>query len=145
MSAEREVINMDKTKTQKDIICLEPDCGAGPFKTEQGLAGHRKIAHNIQPKTVEKDNLLERLESIETHLASGINPGNVIDTKEKVIVKLRLLLPAVEKYGLAICSIDKLDEDSFWTKYNKEYRIINNSDIEGGIGRLTLNRNATIY
>ena len=134
---------MNKTKTKEDIVC--PECGSGPFKTEQGLAGHRKIAHNVQLKTVEKDNLLERLESIETHLASGINPGNQIDSKDKVIDKLRLLLPAIEKYGLAVCKIDKAVEGGFLTNYVKEYRIINNSDISGGIGVLRVKTSAEVY
>lgn len=134
---------MSKEETKlKDIICSE--CGAGPFKSEAGLSGHRQIAHNVLPKKVEKNTMLQRLESIETHLASTVNPDSAIESEEKTIIALRLLLPSVEKYGLAVCSIDKLDEDSFLTKYIKEYRIIRNNDIVGGGGRLSLRQGAIV-
>ena len=118
---------MNETQTnQKDIIC--PDCGSGPFKTEQGLAGHRKIAHNIQTKTIQKDEITKRLEAVETQLASTLNPEKTIDSEEKTIAALKLLLPALEKYKI---SIGQLGQRSSWGWLsNEKYRVVRNSDLE---------------
>lgn len=118
---------MNEAKTsQKDIIC--PDCGSGPFKTEQGLAGHRKIAHNIQTKTIQKDEVTKRLEAVETQLASTLNPEKAIDSEEKTIAALKLLLPAIERYGLVVVNLGKRT-GSGWMS-DKEYRITKDSELE---------------
>jgi len=91
---------MGEVKEKTDIICNV--CGAGPFKSASGLAGHKQIAHNEALKVVKKDEIGKRLETIETQLASTIDPKKAIETEADVRKALELLLPAVEKFGVIV-------------------------------------------
>ena len=112
---------------KKDIKC--PECGVGSFKSEQGLAGHRKISHNVQPKTIEKSEIIKHLEILQVQLASTIDPKKAIKTEKDTVVALQLLLPAIEKYGLAVCSLPKDESTGFWSKDITKYRIVKNAQI----------------
>lgn len=53
---------------EKDLICSV--CGAGPFRTTSGLAGHKQIAHNVLSKTIKtnSDEISKRLKAVESYI-----------------------------------------------------------------------------
>lgn len=130
---------MSKTETkQKDIIC--PECGAGPFKSPSGLAGHRQLAHNVEVKIIGKDEITKRLESLEG-MAVAANPGQRVDTEEGLVTTLKLLLPAMQKFDLVILPFGSRYDDDYLEF--KRYRIIKNPDFsKAGFGGLVVGTDA---
>lgn len=107
-------------------------CGKNDIKTKAGLAGHMKIAHGANTRKTVPDEIGKRLEALEAQMSTTINPGKVIDSEEKVIATLKLLLPAIEKYGLAVCKLEKAESSGWLTDFVTKYRIVKNSDITSG-------------
>ena len=104
-------------------------CGK-TFKSESGLSGHMRFSHDEQRIKTTPDQIGKRLEALE--LAGASNPGQKVDTQEGLVTTLRLLLPAIERFGLAVVSLPGAFNEP------KKYRIVKNSDIRGGMGRLNL-------
>lgn len=121
---------------------FECDICGKTFKSEAGLVGHKRLSHDEGRIKTTPDKIGERLEALEAIAASGINPSDIVDSEEKVVDKLKLLLPSIEKYGLAVVSIPK-DESTGWlVKDITKYRIVKNSDIRGGFGNLNIKTGA---
>jgi len=101
-------------------------------KTAAGLIGHMRLEHGEQKVKTTPDEIGQRLENIEAVVATTINPGNEIKTEEEVRKALELLLPAIEKYGLAVCCFEKAYSYDLKTA---KYRVVKNSQIESfGLG-----------
>lgn len=105
-------------------------CGKDDIKSKAGLAGHMKIAHSSDTRKTIPDEIGKRLEALE--LAGASNPAQKVDTQEGLVITLRLLLPSIERFGLAVVSLPGAFSEP------KKYRIVKNSDIRGGMGRLNL-------
>ena len=103
------------------------------FKSLSGLEGHKRLSHSEQTKKTYPDEIGKRLAALEAMAAAGINPGTVVDSEEKVIDKLKLLLSAIEKYQLTVGNLGQRTGFGFIS--DPEYRIVRNSDLEhSGIG-----------
>jgi len=120
---------MSEIKEKTDIIC--DVCGAGPFKTAGGLAGHKKIAHNVEKKIVQKDEMVKRLETIETQLAGKVNPGTL--NEEELVNTLKLLLPTAQNFNVILGPFKRSDKQPFIgaTKYEWIVCKENESEVPG--------------
>jgi len=108
-----------------------PVCGK-TCKSAGGLAGHLRLEHGQRVEKTYPDEIGERLTALEKMVATTGNPGRVIDSEEELRKVLTGFLPAIEKYGLAICCFEKA------YSHDPEpaiYRIVKNSQIESfGLG-----------
>lgn len=111
-------------KTVKCDICGKT------FKSASGLEGHKRLSHGEGTRKTYPDQIGQRLEALE--LAGATNPGQKVDSQEGVVTTLRLLLPSMERFDLAVVSLPGAFSEP------KKYRIVKNSDIRGGMGRLNL-------
>jgi len=114
---------------EEKIKC--PICGK-TCKSAGGLAGHLRLEHGQLIKKTYPDEIGERLTALEKMLGSTGNPERVIDSEEELRKVLTGFLPAIEKYGLAVCCFEKYLSCDPKTAI---YRIVKNSQIESfGLG-----------
>jgi len=108
-----------------------PIC-AKTCKSPAGLAGHLRLEHGQQVKKTYPDEIGERLTALEKMVGATGNPEKVFESEEELRKVLTGLLPAIEKYGLAVCCFEKYLSCDPKTAI---YRIVKNSQIEShGLG-----------
>jgi len=111
-------------------------------KSPAGLIAHIRLEHGEEKKKTYPDEIGKRLENIEAVVATTINPGNEIKTEEEIRKALELLLPAIEKYGLAVCCFEKAESPgvSSFDRESNKYRVVKNSQIKSfGLGSGIIN------
>jgi len=86
-------------KTKEELKC---DICDKTFKDKSGLAGHKKITHNVETKKVIPNELEKRLATMEKQLATTINPKKVIESEKQARTALELLLAVAQKFDLAL-------------------------------------------
>jgi len=131
-----EEIKEEVKQEVKEIKCKL--CGK-TFKSESGLSGHMRLSHDEQRIKTVPDEIGKRLEAVEAVIATTINPGKAIKTEEEVVAALKLLLPAIEKYQI---SIGIFAQETSWGPRDEKYRIVKNSDLEGGFMQKALRQKA---
>jgi len=103
-------------------LCKSPAC----------VIAHIRLEHAEEKRKTYPDEVGERLTALEKMVATTGNPEKVIESEEELRKVVTSLLPAIEKYGLAVCCFEKAYSYDLKTA---EYRVVKNSQIESfGLG-----------